>query len=163
MIWLWYWRPFHFTLTFPYSLSELFWLQYVWAFSLAFRLCSSLYGAFIDFLITFCSLPLLTELYDFLNTTRKEKAAVCWQRLFSLVGKPYQQFVYGVHGTVSFCLYLLISPLHKAMPNHSGFHRLKRDFLLSPRLHCFRNATQAKGEWVNLTVGFCVIAPVLLY
>ena len=66
-----------FTLTFPYSLSELFWLQYVWAFSLAFRLCSSLYGAFIDFLITFCSLPLLTELYDFLNTTRKGKAAVC--------------------------------------------------------------------------------------
>ena len=113
--------------------------------------------------LPFQSFPLLTELYDFLNTTRKEKAAVCWQRLFSLAGKPYQQFVYGVHGTVSFCLYLLISPLHKAMSNHSGYHRLKRDFLLSPRLHCFRNVTQAKGEWVNLTVGFCVIAPVLLH
>lgn len=41
--------------------------------------------------------------------------------------------------------------------------RLKGDFLLSLRLHCFCNVAQAKGEGVNLTVGFCVIAPVLLH
>ena len=81
----------------------------------------------------------------------------------SLAGKPYQQFVYGIYGTVPFGPYLSISPLHKAMPNYSDFHRLKGDFLLSPRLHCFSNVTQAKGEGVNLTVGFCVIAPVLLH
>ena len=64
---------------------------------------------------------------------------------------------------MSFRLYLSISPLHKALTNYSDFYRLKGDFLLSPRLHSFRNVTQAKGKGVNLTVGFCVIAPVLLY
>ena len=64
---------------------------------------------------------------------------------------------------MSFRLYLSISPLHKALTNYSDFYRLKRDFLLSPRLHRFRNVAQAKDEGVNLTVGFCVIAPVLLH
>lgn len=38
------------------------------------------------------------------------------------------------------------------MPNHSGFYRLKRDFLLPSRLHCFCNVAQAKGEGVPAAI-----------
>ena len=85
-----------------------------------------------------CLLPLLTELYDFLNSTRKGKAAICDSDFSCLVLTVYKLTGNGFHSSAT-------DVVHSLYPHHLIFHFEGFRYALffgklfyQPRKQCFR-------------------------